>query len=430
MSGQRAAAEPYATRFETEVTAIDGRRVRLDTSYFYGESGGQPADRGTIGGIAVDDVRLEDGEHIHVLADDPSFRSGQRVLCSIDWTFRMYCMRAHTASHALYGAGRRVLEDLGYGGFDIGEEKIRVDLETSSEIDDETLLELESLVNRAVWESRPVSWEDAPVANARERDRIAFNEATEDGAFQQGRVRIVTIGGADENGGGSGTRARAPSGGPTVTTSTDGSAEPWDVAACGGTHVRNTREIGPVTVLDRSNPGEGLTRIEFSVGPDAIDRRRVEKAAALTARRTLGVPLSDVGDELARLRDEREAATERARSLERELVETKLEGSEPFERDELEWVTTTVAEMEMDTNDAGELAREAAGEVADVVVIVGGTDTAYAVVATDATSSRSAEAVVAEVTDAFGGGGGGSATLAQAGGFDATPAEITAELEP
>ncbi|OIB55819.1 alanyl-tRNA editing protein [Natrialba sp. SSL1] len=430
MSGQRAAAEPYATRFETEVTAIDGRRVWLETSYFYGESGGQPADRGTIDGTAVEDVQLEDGEQVHVLAAEPSFRAGQRVLCSIDWSFRMYCMRAHTASHALYGAGRRLLDDLGYGGFDIGEEKVRVDLETTSELDDETLLELDSLVNRAVWESRPVSWEDIPVADAREREDIAFNEATEDGAFQKGRVRIVTIGGADENGG-NGTRARnRSSAGPTVTTSTDGSAEPWDIAACGGTHVRNTREIGPVTVLGRSNPGEGMTRVEFSVGPTAIDRRREEKAVALTARQELGVPLEEVGDELARLQDERDDLAAEVQTLQRDLVDHQLESADSFERDGLEWLAVAAGgeggeSTGIDANDAGEIARDEAGDRAAVVVISGSAGSPYAVasVAEDAQETISASAVIDALTAEFGGGGGGSDALAQAGGFAELPDE-------
>ncbi|QSW99584.1 DHHA1 domain-containing protein [Haloterrigena alkaliphila] len=414
MTGQRAAAEPYTTRFETEVTSIDGCRVWLETSYFYGESGGQPADRGTIGGVEVADVRYVDGEHVHVLAAEPSFRVGQRVLCSIDWSFRMYCMRAHTASHVLYGAGRRLLEDLGYGGFDISEEKVRVDLETSTEIDDETLLELDTLVNRVVWESRPVTWEDVPVADARERDDVAFNEATEEGAFRKGRVRLVTIGSDDANGNANGLVRR------------DGGArDRWDVAACGGTHVRNTREVGPVTVLGRSNPGEGLTRVELAVGPRAIDRREAEKRVALASRRTLGAPLEEVEGELDRLTAEREELTDEVRSLRRELAETRLEGAAPFERDGFEWVATTLEDV--DANEAGDVASDAAGELADVVVLAGDANSPYAVVATD--GAVSAEDVVAELTDEFGGGGGGSATLAQAGGFDATPAEILAVLD-
>ncbi|MFC6726921.1 hypothetical protein ACFQE1_21590, partial [Halobium palmae] len=180
----------------------------------------------------------------HELAEDPGVEVGDRVAGVVDDDFRTYAMRAHTASHVLYGAGRLVLDDLGYAGFDIGSEKVRVDFETSTEIDDATLAELERLVNRAVWDSRGVTWEEVPVEEARERDGIAFNTKTEEGVMADDEmVRVVTVG--------------------PVDSEDDGVA--WDVAACGGTHVSNTNEVGPVEVLDRSNPGEGVTRVEFAV---------------------------------------------------------------------------------------------------------------------------------------------------------------------
>ncbi|RZH66559.1 alanyl-tRNA editing protein [Natrinema altunense] len=285
MTGQRAAAEPYATRFETEVTAIDGRRVRLERSHFYGASGGQPADRGTIGGITVADVRLVDGEQVHVLAEDPSIRPGHRVLCSVDWSFRMYCMRAHTASHVLVGAARRLFEDATDAGLEIGPETAHVDLETTATVDDERLLELDEAVNRVVWESRPVSWDDVPLSRARDRERVAL-DAGADAAVEGERVRLVTI--EDENDRRSGSRLAG----------SNGAAAPWDVSACGGTHVRNTREIGPVTVLGSSTPAENVTRIELAVGPQAIARRTAEKRAAFAATTALDVALEDIAAEL------------------------------------------------------------------------------------------------------------------------------------
>ncbi|MWV39533.1 alanyl-tRNA editing protein [Natrialba sp. INN-245] len=413
MSGQLAAAEPYATRFETEVTAVDGRQVWLERSYFYAESGGQPADRGVIGDVDVVDVQLVDGEQVHVLETEPTFKAGHRVLCSVDWSFRMYCMRAHTASHVLYGAGRRLLDELGYGGFDIGERAVRVDLETSTTIDDDVLIELDELVNRAVWKSRPVSWEDVPVADARERENVAFNEATEDGALRRGRVRLVTIG-EDDGGGGNGTAIR--------TTRTGSRAEPWDVAACGGTHVRNTREIGPVTVLGRSNPGEGLTRIELAVGPRAIDRRTVEKRAVFDAKRRLGTGAKEVSTELERLIEDRDDLEDRLRRTESELVSARLDRGESFERDGERWHVATVGDVETElVSDVVRSRIDVRAETAvgdDVIVAIGEAGRPFAVVGR--ADSRSATGILDDLTDAFGGGGGGSETIAQGGGFDAT----------
>ena len=411
MSGQRAAAEPYTTRFETTVTAIDDRRVRLETSYFYGESGGQPADRGTIGDVPVTAVEYVDGDQIHVLAEEPSFAVGTQVLCSIDWSFRMYCMRAHTASHLLYGAGRRLLDDLGYGGFDISDEKVRVDLETTTPIDDGQLIALNELVNRAVWESRAVTWADVPVAAARDREEIAFNEATEDGAFEQGRVRIVTIG--SENG-----------------AETD---PPWDVAACGGTHVRNTREVGPVTVLDRSNPGEGLTRVELAVGPNAIDRRTAEKRTAYEAKATLGVPIEDVPAAVERLADERETLADELADRERSLVDARLDRADVVDRGAELWLTAAVGDVSTDMvhDVVRNRAETIAGDGGNTAVVgaVGGAEGEPPFVVVAAVGSRSAAAVLEELTDEFGGGGGGSATIAQGGGFDATAGGLLAALE-
>ncbi|MFP8956290.1 alanyl-tRNA editing protein [Natrialbaceae archaeon A-CW3] len=408
MSGQRAASEPYTTRFETEVSAVDGKRVWLETTYFYAESGGQPADRGRIGDVPVEDVVLEDGEQVHVLSEPPSFRSGHRVLCSIDWSFRMYCMRAHTASHVLYGAGRRLFDDLGYGGFDIGKEKVRVDLETTTDIDDEALVELDELVNRAVWESRPVSWESVPVADARERDEIAFNEATEEGAFAKGQVRVVTVGSKDDNG-----------------RTTNGSSNPWDVAACGGTHVRNTREIGPVTVLDRSNPGEGLTRVEFAVGPRAIDRRAAEKRAAFTAKRALGTDVSSIGSELAAALERQDELERQRRDLEATIVERSLETTAPTERDGSSWLVTTVDGIEPEA--LGDVVRGVPEGAADVIAVVGETDYPFVVVRT--TGNPDAQELIDDLTVEYGGGGGGSETFAQGGGFDVAADEIVEALE-
>ncbi|WIV66790.1 alanyl-tRNA editing protein [Natrialbaceae archaeon AArc-T1-2] len=397
MSGQRAAAEPYTTRFQTDVRAVDGREVWLEETYFYAESGGQPADRGTIGGVEVEDVRVENGDPVHVLAEEPSFRTGRQVLCSVDWSFRMYCMRAHTASHVLYGAGRRLLEDLGYGGFDIGERKVRVDLETDTEVDDGTLVDLERLINRAIWESRPVSWEEIPLAEAREREEIAFNDATEEEAFTGGRLRIVTVGGPDDNGDAT-------------------SSEPWDVAACGGTHVRNTREIGSVSVLGRSNPGEGLARVEFAVGPRAIERAATEKRTTLAARAALETAIEDVPAELERVVEERDALAVEVGQLRRELIETQLTSADPIDRDGEEWLLKELEDVSAD--DASDVARERAGELADVVALVGSGDAPFVVVGS--AGSRSAADVVDDLTDEFGGGGGGSDRFAQAGGLDAT----------
>jgi len=380
-----APAEPDVREFEATVERVDGADVELDHTYFYAESGGQPADRGTLAGIPVTDVRTQDGAVVHTLADEADLAPGDDVIGVIDDDFRTYCMRAHTASHVLYGAGRRLLDDLGYGGFGIDAEKVRVDFATSTDIDDAVLVELERLANRAVWDSLPVSWEQVPVDEARARDDVAFNTKTEEGVMADAdTVRIVDI-------------------------------EDWDVAACGGTHVSNTREIGPVEVLERSNPGEGLTRVEFAVGPPAIDRRATVRRSGLDAARALGTSLVALDDAVADLRAERDDLEAEARSYKSEVLGARLGALPTTERDGAVWRVGTVADF--GPNEVGEAAQERVGDDADVIAVVGEGSAPYVVVAT--TGEVDAGDLVADLTDEFGGGGGGGPTFAQGGGLDA-----------
>ncbi|SIR21547.1 alanyl-tRNA synthetase [Haladaptatus litoreus] len=428
----RAPAEPYRTRFETTVKRRDGRDVVLSETYFYAESGGQPADRGTLGGVPVVDVQKRDGEVVHTLgtktksgvemesesgtetkahvgAENPAesgfdpdsaanleFDAGDTIVGQIDEAFRIYCMRAHTASHVLYGAGRRMLDDLGYGGFDIGEEKIRVDFETSTDIDDEILVELERLTNRAVWDSLPVSWEQVPKAEAMEREEIAFNTKTEEGVLSDSdTVRIVEI-------------------------------EEWDVAACGGTHVENTAEIGPVTVLSRSNPGEGLTRVEFAVGPPAIQQQADEKSSALDSARLAGTSVEDLPEEIDRLTGELDSLESELADAKSQLVGAKIAelADETVSRNGSEWLVGTIDGV--GPNALADRVRELAGDAADVVALTGKDGATFLVVGAD--GDVEAGDVIDEVTAEFGGGGGGSPTFAQGGGLSAEPEAVVEYL--
>jgi alanyl-tRNA synthetase len=411
---------PETTRFEATVERFDDGLV-LDHSYFYPEGGGQPADRGTIAGVPVLDVQKRDDEIVHIVDDaewewETPIEPGATVEGIVDERFRTYCMRAHTASHALYGAGRRLLSDLGYGGFGITNEKVRVDFSTTTDIDDALLSDLERHVNGIVWESRPVRWDELPREKALARDDIAFNTKTEEGVAGTDQIRVVTIESANHE------NEREPAPNHDYDHEID-SSEPWDVAACGGTHVRNTREIGPVTVLGRSNPGEGLTRVEFAVGRDGIERRMTEKRVALDAARTLGTGVSDVPDAIERLQAERDDLSDELSTLRNQLVDARISElrERKIERNGQMWLVGTVDGL--DANGLAARAKELTGETADVVALVNGTG-----LAVGATEDADASRIVNDVTDEFGGGGGGSPTVAQGGGLKANPEMVVAYL--
>ncbi|MEF8840640.1 MAG: DHHA1 domain-containing protein [Haloarculaceae archaeon] len=383
MAESKAPEDPYTLSFETTVES-GGREVTLSETYFYPEGGGQPADRGTIGGVRVEDVRGTEEGVVHSLAEPLDAERGGTVTGHVDRTFRTYCMRAHTASHVLYGAGRRLFDDLGYGGFGITDEKVRVDLTTEDDVDDEALVELERLTNRAVWESRDVSWETVPREEALSREAVAFNTKTEEGVSGYDSVRIVTV-------------------------------EDWDIAACGGTHVRNTHEIGPVTVLERSNPGEGRTRVEFAVGPEGIERHAADRRAAMAAARELETSVQGLPDAVQRLQATREELESTVSDLQDELVAAEVGRlrEETVERDGHTWLVGSLDGL--DANELAEQVRTLSGEAADVVALVSPDGT----LAVGTNGEVDAGDVVDDVTAEFGGGGGGSPTVAQGGGIDA-----------
>ncbi|AOW79765.1 alanyl-tRNA synthetase [Halodesulfurarchaeum formicicum] len=390
MAASRGPTEPEVRAFESTVESIDGTEVVLEETWFYPEGGGQPADRGAIEGVPVLDVQSVDDQVVHTLERAPDFEVGDTIGAVIDDEFRTYAMRAHTASHVLYGAGRQVFADIGYGGFGITDEKVRVDFETSTEIDDDTLVELERLTNRAIWDSREVTWEELPREEALKLDDIAFNTATEEGVMADAdTVRVVTV-------------------------------EDWDVGACGGTHVSNTREIGPVSVLDRSNPGEGLTRVEFAVGPSAVEERATEHQAALQAANEIGTNITSLPQAVTRLQSDVESLEAEVETLTDTVLTAELRDLDAVG----DWQVGVIDDHE--ANAVGDRVQELAGEVAPVLAATGGNGRPFVVVGTDGTAD--AAEIVDAVTEEFGGGGGGGPTFAQGGGLDADPADVKAFL--
>jgi len=234
-----------------------------------------------------------------------------------------------------------------------------------------------------------VTWETVPREEALARDEVAFNAKTEEGVAGE-TVRLVTV-------------------------------EDWDVAACGGTHVRNTSDIGPVTVLERSNPGEGLTRVEFAVGPEAIERTTTVHEQAREAARALDTRVESLPDAVERLQDDRDSLETEVADLQDQVVEARLADlREAVEtRDGHEWLVGDVPRL--DANELADHAQSLAGTAADVVVLVG-SDAEYLAVAS--ACELDAGDLVERATDEFGGGGGGSPSVAQAGGLDASVEDV------
>ncbi len=202
-------SDHYLTEFDAKVLEIDGFNVVLDQTVFYAESGGQAGDSGTLDGVRVVDTKNIDGRHVHILDEAPVFNVDDTVHGVIDWERRYRIMRIHSASH--------IMEHVFYGNFgvlervgsNVDDKKDRSDYMTDDRLDPELLKKTENEINQFLTEGH--------------------------------EIRIKE----DENG------LRSWISGPYNDH-------------CGGTHVRNTSEIGLIK-LKRKNPGRGKERVETSL---------------------------------------------------------------------------------------------------------------------------------------------------------------------
>jgi misacylated tRNA(Ala) deacylase len=217
--------DPYLAACEATVMAVHADALELDRTVFYPLGGGQPGDRGRIGAVRILDTRKgEPGERIlHQIepgAAPPAV--GERVHAEIDWPRRYRHMRFHTALHLLGAVvkapvtGGRIAEDKAHLDFDIEMERL-----------DKAAIEagVNALVE-AGHATRP-GWITDAELDARPELVKTMSVAPPRGA---GHVRLLEIPGVD-------------------------------LQACGGTHVRNTAEIGRVAVARIRSEGKRNKRV-------------------------------------------------------------------------------------------------------------------------------------------------------------------------
>lgn len=267
-------ADPDLAEFDAEVLAerrLDGRpAVVLDRTAFYVEGGGQPADRGTLGGVPVVDVREVGDEVLHVL-DGPA--PAGRVRGAIDRARRRDHVQQHHGQHLLSAAlearlGARTTS------FHLGEETSTIDVDAPpARLAPGALREAEAVANDAVFRDLPVTARDlAPDELA----RLPLRKEPSKGS------RVVVVGTLPGPG-------EAPSPGAIL-----------DASPCGGTHPRRTGEVGTIAILRAQKWGAG-SRIEFVCGGRAVRALAVAGERLAAAAAALRCAPAEVADAAARL---------------------------------------------------------------------------------------------------------------------------------
>ncbi len=231
-------SDPYAHACDAQIVAVNDRGgIILDRTVFYPTGGGQPGDSGTLKLANGDEIPIvtavkgspEDGDGVvvHVPAEDsPAPSAGDRVTAEIDWDRRHRHMRVHTCLHLL-----SAVLDYPVTGGQVGDGKGRLDFDIpESGLDKEHIT---AELNRLIDEDHPVAAEwisdDELAAQPELVKTMSVQPPT--GA---GEVRLIRI-------------------------------EGLDLQPCGGTHVAQTGEIGPVTVTKIEKKGRQNRRVSISL---------------------------------------------------------------------------------------------------------------------------------------------------------------------
>ncbi len=252
----------------TEVGHAKPVTVVLDRTPFYGESGGQVGDTGTLawaGGVfEVTDTQREGGFMLHIgHLKQGTLDLGATVTAQVDATRRAALRRAHSATHLLHAALQHFLGGHAVQqGSKVDADMLRFDFSHGAAIGRETLDKIEGQVNAQVLESVAVSARLLPLSEARHAGAMMlFGEKYPD------VVRMVTMEGVSRE-------------------------------LCGGTHVSSTGQIGLVRIVGEESVSAGTRRITAVTGAKALDRFRQAEHTIAEAAGALKVPVAELAPRL------------------------------------------------------------------------------------------------------------------------------------
>ena len=223
-------SDPFLKAFTATVLSCEeakgGFQVVLDRTAFYPEGGGQPADHGTVDGIAVTDVHEKGGVIFHTCEKEVEI--GKTVSCAIDWARRFDHMQQHSGEHICSGM---ICEKFHCDnvGFHMGADMVTIDF--NADITWDELMEIETRANRYIYENHPID------INFYRGEALAAVEYRSKKDLE-GDVRIVAFPGAD-------------------------------CCACCGTHVMMSGQVGLVKFFSCQKFREGV-RIEMLCGERAF----------------------------------------------------------------------------------------------------------------------------------------------------------------
>jgi len=365
-------SEKEIEEFSAKVLGIEGKAIVLDRSLFYPGTGGQAPDKGTLNGVQVEDIEKHEGVIFHYVKKPKAFRKGMKVIGKIDIERRKQLARHHTAAHLLNAAARNKLgKHVWQAGAQKDEEKAHLDITHYRRLEKKDLRELELSVNEMIRQRIPVKVEEMPRAEAEKKHGFILYQ----GGYVPGKtLRIVDVCGVD-------------------------------VEACGGTHVKNTGDIGFFKILRREGVQDGVERIVFACGKYALNEVHRKERILEEAASVFGVQEHELPRTSERFFIEWKELRKRLDVAKQGLAKAK--STELLNRKE-----STLKEFieGVDSKTLIETGNSIIGRRLDVMVVLGSGNSI--VVMCGQKSGKNAGTELKELLKKFGGKGGGSQKMA------------------
>lgn len=358
---------------------------------FYGESGGQVGDIGSLVGkgfeLTVVDTKkpLPDIIVHHCTVKEGKVKTGDNVELVPDLNVRKATSRHHTATHLLHASLRHILgEHIRQAGSLVGPTRLRFDFNHFASIPEKELNDIEYLINEKIMENLNVTIDTLPYKDAVNRGALAFfDEKYGD------TVRMVAV-------------------------------EGFSKELCGGIHVKKTGDIGLFKIISDSSVAAGIRRIEAVAGAVALKTIAEEENNLKEAASLLKVSLKELPDKISKLIQQ-----QRAFEKEIESLKAKLQSSEAL--DVLKNIKTiggvNVLSSQVEAANPDELRQMAdvlRAKINSGVVVLGsksdGKAFILAAITQDLSNKFNANNIIKELAPMIGGKGGGKNDMAQAGG--------------
>jgi alanyl-tRNA synthetase len=398
----------------------DGKRVKevkkgedvwvvTNQTPFYAESGGQVGDTGTLTGdklrAGVTETRKFLGKiwaH-HVTVNEGVLKEGDAVDLLIDVKRRNDIRGAHSATHLLHEALRRRLgTHVAQKGSLQQEGRTRFDISQPTPLSAEDIAIIEAEVNERIRANSPITTRVMPLDEARETGAMALF-----GEKYESEVRVVAMGGKD-----------------------DGANKEYSVELCGGTHARQTGDIGAFHIISESAVSAGIRRVEAMTGHQALAYLAGRDALLQRTAVALKASTDDVLERVEALLDEKKRLEKEVSDLRRKLAAGGSgDGDAGNSVKDIKGVKfTSRVLMDLPAGDlkplADDMKTKLGSGVIALIAVNDGKASLVVAVTDDLVKKFSAVDLVKAGAEALGGkGGGGRPDMAQAGGPDGARAE-------